>query len=136
MKLASMIGDILEGLSHAPVTERYPYERHDTPTRLRGKLLWCKDACTACGLCAKDCPADALAVLAIDKKAKQIVLRYHVDRCTFCAQCVTNCRQGCLTMSSLDWELAALDRQTFTLYYGDETDVQAILAGNLEGNVP
>lgn len=128
MRLASMLGDILEGLSHAPATERYPFERHAAPARLRGKLLWHKDSCTACGLCAKDCPANALAVFAIDKKAGQIVIRYHVDRCTFCAQCVASCRQGCLEMSSTEWELAALDRDAFTVYYGDDSDVRAVRA--------
>lgn len=132
MRLGAMLADVVGGLAKEPVTERYPYERQDAPARLRGKLLWNRESCTGCGLCAKDCPADALEVIVIDRKAKQFVVRYHVDRCTFCAQCVASCRQGAMQMSNEEWELAALGKQDFTINYGEEADVQAVL----EGTVP
>ena len=76
----------------------------------------------------KDCPADALELLVVDKAAKRFVLRYHADRCTYCAQCVESCRFNCLGMSSEDWELASLNKEPFSVYYGREEDIQAIMA--------
>jgi len=67
----------------------------------------------------------------LDKKAKRFVFRYHVDRCTFCGQCVESCRQGCLQMANDEWELAALSKQGFDVYYGDDADVQSVLVGSI-----
>ena len=64
----------------------------------------------------------------IDKKARRFVMEYHADRCTHCAQCVQNCRFECLNMSHEQWELAALNKEPFTVYYGKAEDIQTILA--------
>jgi formate hydrogenlyase subunit 6/NADH:ubiquinone oxidoreductase subunit I len=129
MKLGTMLIDVSSSLFRAPVTEKYPFERREAPVRLRGQLHWCSENCTGCGLCAKDCPAYAIEMIVLDKKAKRFVLVYHIDQCTFCAQCVHSCRQGCLSMASTEWELAAYSREPFVVYYGDEADVERVLAG-------
>jgi formate hydrogenlyase subunit 6/NADH:ubiquinone oxidoreductase subunit I len=67
-------------------------------------------------------------LITLDKAKKHFVLRYHVDRCTFCAQCVRTCNFGCLELSHDRWELAALDKEPFTVAYASDTDVQATLA--------
>ncbi len=131
MKLGAMLNDILTSAFKAPITERYPFERKAAPERLRGKLLWNRDTCTGCGLCAKDCPSGAIEVLVYDRKAKKFVFNYNVDKCLFCAQCVHSCRQGCLELVSDDWELAALDRGGYAEHWGDEEHVNAFLAGIL-----
>ncbi len=132
MKFGTMFSDVITSFFKQPVTERYPYERREAPDRLRGRLLWNRENCTGCGICGMDCPAQAIEMLVIDKKAKRFVLRYHVDRCTYCAQCVHSCMHSCLEMSSEVWELAALDKDGFTLYYGEPTDVELILAREAE----
>jgi NAD(P)H-quinone oxidoreductase subunit I len=129
MKLGAMISDIIESVFKKPVTERYPFERKEAPAQLRGKLLWHRESCTGCGLCAKDCPANAIEVIVLDRKAKQFVFNYYVDRCLFCAQCVHSCRQGSLEMQPNLWELAELDRDHYLLHYGDENDIRAYLEG-------
>jgi NAD(P)H-quinone oxidoreductase subunit I len=121
--------DALESLVKKPVTQKYPFVRIDAPDQLRSQLHWNSEKCTGCGLCAKDCPADAIDVIVLDKKAKRFVFRYNIDRCTFCGQCVASCRQDSLDMASDEWELAALTRDDFVVYYGADADVESVLAG-------
>ncbi|NDJ84469.1 MAG: 4Fe-4S dicluster domain-containing protein [Chloroflexi bacterium] len=128
MRFGTMFSDIVSSLLRRPITELYPVERRATPDRLRGQLHWDWEACTGCSLCAKECPAQAVDLIVIDKKAKQFAMRYHTDRCIYCAQCVVNCRFGCLEMSSDEWELASANKDPFTVYYGDEANVEAALA--------
>jgi formate hydrogenlyase subunit 6/NADH:ubiquinone oxidoreductase subunit I len=127
MKIGSMFLDVASGLFKKPVTQQYPFVRQPAPQRLRGKLQWASEKCTGCGLCVKDCPADAIEMVVNDKPNKVFVLRYHVDRCIFCAQCTVNCRFKCLEMSNTEWELAALSKEPFLIYYGKEEAVKAYL---------
>lgn len=125
MKLGAMFRDVIRSLFSPPVTEKYPFERQEAPKRFRGKLEWNPEKCTGCGLCSKDCPSNALEMIIVDRAKKQFVVRYHADRCTFCAQCVQNCRFKCMNMSNEDWELAALSKEPFTVYYGNEANLKA-----------
>jgi formate hydrogenlyase subunit 6/NADH:ubiquinone oxidoreductase subunit I len=123
MRLAAMLGEVLRSLVARPATRRYPVERAATPERLRGKLRWRAAGCTGCALCVKDCPANALDLIVIDKAAKRFAMRYDAARCTYCGQCIQSCRFKCFAASPEDWELAALNREGFTVIYGhDEED--------------
>ena len=134
MRIATMIGDVATSLVRRPITEMYPFERREAPDRLRGLLNWNPDDCIGCGLCAMDCPASAIEMIVLDKKAKRFVLHYHSDRCTFCAQCVSSCRQGCLTMCNTVWELAATQKSNFEHHFGDEKDVEQVLVDRASRN--
>jgi formate hydrogenlyase subunit 6/NADH:ubiquinone oxidoreductase subunit I len=126
-RIGVMFSDVVRSLFKRPATELYPYVRKPTPDRLRGKLVWDPSKCTGCQLCVKDCPSEAIELIVLDKVKKQFVLRYHNDRCTYCAQCVVNCRFKCLHMSSEQWELASVNKEPFTVYYGKEEDVKFLL---------
>ena len=132
MKFGTMFSDVIVSLFQRPVTERYPAERSEAPERLRSVLSWVQENCTGCGMCAKDCPANAIELVVLDKKAKRFVMVYHVDRCTFCAQCVHTCMQNSLELLNDTWELAALSKDPFTLYFGDPQDVELVRSGALE----
>ena len=80
-----------------------------------------------------DCPANALEVTMIDRKTKRFFLTYHTDRCMFCGQCVVSCNKSSLRMSNNEWELASLDKNSFTIYFGENPDVEPNLAGQPEG---
>jgi len=128
MKIATMFSDIWRSIWQPPVTQKYPFERLEAPERLRGKLHWNSENCTGCALCSKDCPANAIELITIDKKEKRFVMKYHMDRCTYCAQCVESCRFNCIEMSDKEWELAATSKEAFTVYYGTDDDLQLFLA--------
>jgi formate hydrogenlyase subunit 6/NADH:ubiquinone oxidoreductase subunit I len=128
MKIGMMLQDILGSLFKRPITEKYPFEKKAAPPRTRGLLHWNPEKCTGCCLCSADCPANALELITLDKKAKRFVLRYHSDRCTFCGQCVESCRFDCLEMSSDEWELAATSKEAFMVTYGREADIEELLA--------
>jgi len=128
MKITGMLTDVLRSALRTPNTRRYPMVQTPAPARLRGRLHYTPAGCTGCQLCTKDCPADAIELITIDKAAKRFVLRYDLDRCTFCGQCVESCRFDCIQMANGQWELADLDKQSFTIYYGDEADIKALKA--------
>ena len=127
MTIGSMFGDVFKSLFKKPFTEKYPFAHSETPVNFRGKLVYDPEKCIGCQLCVKDCPANALEIITIDKVNKKFVMRYRMDRCTFCAQCVLNCRFKCIEMSDDQWELASTKQEPFEVYYGREEDVQSLL---------
>lgn len=127
MTIGAMLGDILRSLFKHPATELYPFVKKPAPSNLRGVLRWEPSKCTGCQLCIKDCPANAIELLVLDKVNKRFVMRYHEDRCVYCAQCVQNCRFKCLNMSDDQWELASTHKEAFVVYYGKDEDVDFLL---------
>ncbi len=132
-KLGTMLPDIAKSLFLQPATQNYPFVRQETVERLRGMLKWDPANCSGCGLCAMDCPANAIQVHMIDRKAKKFYITYHTDRCMFCGQCVVSCNKGSLQMSNEEWELASLDKDSFLIYFGEKPDDEQNLAGQPEG---
>ena len=127
MRFGSMFKDLFTSFFSAPVTEKYPFEKPETAVRFRGRLHFDPSKCTGCNLCSKDCPANALEVVIIDRAAKRFVARYNMARCIYCAQCIQSCRFKCISMPGDDWELAALDKESFAVNYGKEEDIAALM---------
>lgn len=127
MKIGTMFEDVLKSLVSKPATVPYPVEARSVPGRTRGRLYWQPDSCTGCGLCAKDCPANAIEVITLDKKAKRFIVRYHSDRCIYCGQCVRSCRFNCLELVADEWELATNDLDELTILYGRTDDIAEAL---------
>ncbi len=135
MKIGSMLGEVLRSVFRKPATGKYPSTPQPIPDRLRGTVRYNPEKCTGCTLCMKDCPANAIEIIAVDKPNKRFIMRFHVDRCTYCAQCVVNCRFNCLEMSNQEWEHAALTREPFTVLYGRQEDLDQFL-NKTEAQVP
>ena len=127
MKIGTMLKDVFESFFKAPATQIYPVEKVATSDRFRGKLIYDPAACTGCCLCSKDCPSNAIELVTLDRAAKRFVLKYHLDRCVYCGQCVSNCKFKCMSMSNDDWELAALKKEAFEVFYGNDADVTTFL---------
>ena len=129
MKLGTLFKDAWDALFSEAATEPYPNPQPDETERLRGRLRWNPEGCTGCSLCVKDCPAAAIDIFVLDKKAKQFVMRYDIGRCTFCGQCMQSCRFDCWQSANDDWSLAATTADGFVEYYGKEEDIERVLAG-------
>ena len=70
------------------------------------KLICDQDVCIYCGLCAKNCPCDALEV---DRKEK--IWKVDDDACVKCGACVDKCPKKCLTIGiPSDTESEACDK--------------------------
>jgi len=127
LQIGSLVGNVLQSLFKRPDTELYPFEKKEVPPRLRGTLVWNPDKCTGCMLCVKDCPANALELVVLDKKNKKFMMRYHADRCIYCSQCVVSCRMNCLKMISEEWELASAQKEPFFVEYGKSEEIEQLL---------
>jgi formate hydrogenlyase subunit 6/NADH:ubiquinone oxidoreductase subunit I len=136
MKVGTMLSDVLRSLLRPPATERYPYERRDVPERLRGHIHWLRERCTGCTMCARDCPADALELIIVDKATKRFVLSYDASRCVYCAQCAESCRFEAILLPNARWELAGENPEDYAVLYGTDDDVAAVVEGRTRAHAP
>jgi formate hydrogenlyase subunit 6/NADH:ubiquinone oxidoreductase subunit I len=76
-----------------PPTTRYPFEPRRALAGSRGSLIFTKDNCVYCTVCAKKCPTDALVVNRAQKK-------WAIDRlrCIACGYCVEACPKKSLEL--------------------------------------
>jgi ech hydrogenase subunit F len=78
-----------------PVTTRYPFEPRRVIPGSRGQLVFTKENCVYCTVCAKKCPTGALTVNRAQKK-------WAIDRllCITCGYCVEACPKKSLTLTT------------------------------------
>jgi ech hydrogenase subunit F len=76
-----------------PPTSRYPFQPRQPIAGSRGQLVFTKDNCVYCTVCAKKCPTGALLVNRAQKK-------WAIDRlrCINCSYCVEACPKKSLAM--------------------------------------
>ena len=95
MSLLTFAKTALGQLAKKPVTVAYPAGPAPAVDGLRGHVVNNMDVCILCGMCARRCPAGALAV---DRKGGT----WSIDpySCVSCGECVESCPKGCLTMAA------------------------------------
>lgn len=109
-----LIPEIIKNLAKKPVTQKYPFAKPKIPGKLRAKQIYYKEKCIFCGLCAMQCPANAIVV---DKENK----KYSLDtgKCVFCGQCEEACasiNKNAIVMGT-EYELAGIDKKKFVMEY-------------------
>ena len=93
MRLFSIFKDILGNLVKGPATRNYPFEKREPFPGERGKLVIDEEKCIFCGMCARKCPSNALAVSRNPKE-----WRFEQFRCILCGSCVEACPKKCLRL--------------------------------------
>ena len=110
MKFGNNVGHIFK----KKVTVQYPEETRSFSPVFRGLHVLNRDAegrenCTACGLCAVACPAEAITMEAAERKAdekhlyreEKYAARYEINmlRCIFCGACEEACPKDAIYLS-------------------------------------
>ncbi|MBA7662143.1 NAD(P)H-quinone oxidoreductase subunit I, chloroplastic [subsurface metagenome] len=106
--IAKSMAVTLKNLFRKPITVQYPEEKLTVSRRIRGTtLVWDKDACTACKLCATACPQSCITIVTFrDESHKLRVDKLDFDGglCSFCGLCVEACPCEALFMGySYEW---------------------------------
>lgn len=119
-----------------PATIRYPEEKRYIAPVWRGLHVLKRDAqgrenCTACGLCAVSCPAEAITIEAAERKAGEehlyrkekyaAVYEINMLRCIFCGICEEACPEDAIYLTDRILP-SAYQRNTFI--YGKDLLVE------------
>jgi len=137
---------ILQGLAitmkhfwKKPATTRYPEERREYSENFRGMHSLKRDEngkerCTACGLCALSCPAEAITMIAAERQRGEehlyreekyaAVYEINMLRCIFCGLCEEACPKEAIY---LDGDHVPADYLRKDFIYGKDKLVEAPL---------
>ncbi|HMN68225.1 MAG TPA: NADH-quinone oxidoreductase subunit I [Bdellovibrionales bacterium] len=104
-------------------TLNYPEEKYEYGPRFKGNhvLTVKKDGsirCTACMLCATNCPAQCIKITAAeadDPSVEKYPISYEIDvlRCVYCGFCEEACPVDAIRMGP-EWQTAGLNGSKFT----------------------
>ncbi|RJS91806.1 4Fe-4S dicluster domain-containing protein [Candidatus Bathyarchaeota archaeon] len=111
IRMPQMIIEVVSAIFKRPFTRQYPFTRPKVPERLRGRQIFHPERCISCGLCARDCPAEAIEMVDVNGKKMPLI---HLESCIFCYVCVENCPRNALTESTF-YELASTSKETLAL---------------------
>ncbi|MGZ5280710.1 MAG: NuoI/complex I 23 kDa subunit family protein [Bacteroidia bacterium] len=120
-------------------TVRYPEQKREIANVFRGVHILKRDEngaerCTACGLCALSCPAEAITMISAERKPGEEHLyreekyaeKYEINmlRCIFCGLCEEACPKEAIFLTESQ-ALANFDRANFI--YGKERLVEPLV---------
>lgn len=87
---------IIDAFRDEPETISFPFSPLKLPKGYRGNIVMLDpENCSGCGLCVRDCPAQALELIKDSRTEFQLV--YYPARCAYCGQCVESCRNQAIT---------------------------------------
>lgn len=133
------LGITMKHFFRKPVTVSFPEERREFSENFRGMHSLKRDEegrerCTACGLCALSCPAEAITMIAAERqKGEENLYReekyaavYEINmlRCIFCGLCEEACPKEAIYLDG-DYVPSEFLRKDFI--YGKDKLVEAPL---------
>ena len=115
--LPAIVGGLMITFNHLfkkKVTIQYPEQKREFSKNYRGQHVLKRDEqgaerCTACGLCAVSCPAEAITMEAAERqpgeenlyKEEKYAAKYEINmlRCIFCGYCEEACPKDAIYLS-------------------------------------
>jgi NADH-quinone oxidoreductase subunit I len=136
--IVSGLGVTLKHFFRKPSTIRYPEVQREFSEVYRGKHVLKRDEkgaerCTACGLCAVACPAEAITMVAAERKPGEEHLfreekyaeTYEINmlRCIFCGLCEEACPKEAIFLTK---EITPANYEREDFIYGKDRLVEKI----------
>ena len=94
------------------ITELYPEEMPNLPSRSHGSFILYPEKCIACGICVNACPNGVIKVESYKNEANKKVLENYkmsLGYCLFCGLCVESCPTDAINFKT-DFEIACFKR--------------------------
>ena len=111
LRLPTMIREIASSLLKSPFTRKYPKVKVAVPEGFRGRHILYAERCISCGLCERDCPANAIKLV---ETADRKLPMFHLDLCIFCYQCADSCPRNAIEPSAL-FEMSSTKKEELIL---------------------
>jgi formate hydrogenlyase subunit 6/NADH:ubiquinone oxidoreductase subunit I len=111
LTISPMVKEVLSQLFKKPATSKYPFKKAQVPEDFRGRQVFDITLCISCGLCSRDCPAQAIEMVEVDGKRRPL---FHLDLCVFCYQCAESCPRNAIKSTTF-FELASTDKSDLVL---------------------
>ena len=136
--ILSGISNTLKHLFKKSATVRYPESKREISEVWRGQHVLKRDEkgaerCTACGLCAVACPAEAITMVAAERKKgeenlyreEKYAATYEINmlRCIFCGLCEEACPKEAIFLTD---GIVSTDYGRDGFIYGKEKLVESI----------
>jgi len=95
-KRAQILNAIIDAFTNKPDTISYPFSPLKLPEGFRGAIIMDDpEKCTGCGLCIRNCPANALELEKESRDAFRLI--HYPARCAYCGQCEESCRNNAIS---------------------------------------
>lgn len=139
--LPAIFGGFVITISHffkKKVTVQYPEVKRPFSEIYRGKHVLKRDdegreRCTACGLCALSCPAEAITMIASERREDELhlyreekyasVYEINMLRCIFCGLCEEACPKEAIFLTN---EIVPSDLNRADFIYGKDLLVEPV----------
>lgn len=106
-RLPALIKDMGSCLFKKPFTREYPAVKVEVPEGYRGRHILNPEKCISCGLCERDCPAQAIELVEVSGKRMP---KFYLDRCVFCYLCSEGCPREAITLST-NYEMSTTETE-------------------------
>jgi len=91
-----------------PATEKYPFVKPQLADNFRGQPFFDFSSCIGCGMCSRDCPANAIEMVMVDGKKRP---QLNLSKCVFCYQCAESCPKKAIK-TTCNYELATTEKSS------------------------